>query len=70
MNQFGCMDIKRRRIILSCHIFFFGQVVIYHISIQLFFLGGGRGLNLEPCIYYALSLPIELSSRGHFYPTY
>jgi len=29
-----------------------------------FFVGGGRGLNLRPCIYYALS-PTKLSSRGH-----
>jgi len=29
-----------------------------------FFFGGGRVLNPIPCIYYALSLPIELSSRG------
>ncbi|AES61186.1 phloem protein [Medicago truncatula] len=28
-----------------------------------FFFGGVRGSNPEPCIYYALSLPIELSSR-------
>jgi len=27
------------------------------------FFGGCWGLNLEPCIYYTLSLPIELSSR-------
>jgi len=27
-------------------------------------LGGSRGLNLEPYIYYALSLPTELNSRG------
>jgi hypothetical protein len=25
--------------------------------------GGGRGLKPRPCIYYALSLPTELSSR-------
>jgi len=30
------------------------------------FFGGGRGSNHEPCIYYALFIPIELSSRGHF----
>ena len=23
------------------------------------FFGGGRGLNLRPCIYYALSLPTQ-----------
>jgi len=28
------------------------------------FFGGGRGLNPRPCIYYALSLPTELNSRG------
>jgi len=28
------------------------------------FFGGVRGLNPGPCIYYALSLPTELSSRG------
>lgn len=27
------------------------------------FFGGGRGLNSGPYIYYALSLPTELSSR-------
>ena len=26
---------------------------------------GGWDLNSEPCIYYALSLPTELSSRRH-----
>lgn len=35
------------------------------VSPCLFFLCGGWGLNLGPCIYYALYLPIELSSRGH-----
>jgi hypothetical protein len=29
-----------------------------------FFFYGGRGLNPEPCISYALSIPTELSSRG------
>jgi len=28
-----------------------------------FFFCGGRGLNLRPCIYYALSIPTELNSR-------
>jgi len=28
------------------------------------FFGGGQGSNFRPCIYYALSLPTELSSRG------
>jgi len=31
------------------------------------YFGGGRGLNPGPCIYYALSLRTELSSRGHTY---
>jgi len=30
-----------------------------------FFFCGGRGLNPKPCIYYALSLSIELNSWGH-----
>jgi len=29
-----------------------------------FLFGGGRGLNPEPSIYYAFSIPTELSSRG------
>lgn len=29
------------------------------------FFGCGRSLNLRPCVYYALFLRIELSSRGH-----
>jgi len=33
------------------------------VSTKLFFCGG-RGLNPGPCIYHALSLPTELSSRG------
>jgi hypothetical protein len=37
--------------------------IIIH-GIRIFF-GGGRGLNLKPYIYYALSLTIELSSQGH-----
>lgn len=28
------------------------------------FFGGGRDLNLGPCIFYALSQPTELSSQG------
>jgi len=28
------------------------------------FFGGGRGSNPRPCIYYALSIPTELSSKG------
>jgi len=35
---------------------------VYEIYI---FFGGGRGLNLQPCIYYALSISTELSSREH-----
>ena len=31
---------------------------------SFFFFCGGRGLNLGPCIYYALSLPTEWSSQG------
>lgn len=34
-----------------------------HLSIFIFF-GGGRGSNPGPCIFYALSIPTELSSRG------
>ena len=30
----------------------------------IFFFCGGRGLNLRPCIYYTLSKPTELNSRG------
>jgi hypothetical protein len=29
------------------------------------FFGGGRGSNPGPYIFYALSIPTELSSRGH-----
>jgi len=28
---------------------------------------GVRGSNPDPCIYYALSMPIELISRGQFF---
>jgi len=28
--------------------------------------GGGGGLSPGPCIFYALSIPTELISRGHF----
>jgi len=31
------------------------------------FFGGGRGFNPMPCIYYAFSLPTELSSRGRWW---
>jgi len=31
---------------------------------MLIFFCGGRGLKLGSCIYYELSLPTELSSRG------
>jgi hypothetical protein len=31
---------------------------------KLDFFGGGRDLNPEPCIFYVLSKPTELSSRG------
>jgi len=31
---------------------------------KAFLFCGGRGLNLEPCIFYALFIPTELSSRG------
>ena len=37
------------------------------ISFLVFFFGVGRGLNPGPCIYYALSLPTELSSRERFF---
>jgi len=30
----------------------------------MFFFGSGRGLNPGLCIFYALSQPTELSSRG------
>jgi len=29
------------------------------------FFYGGQGLNLGPCIYYALSFPTKLNSRGY-----
>ena len=38
--------------------------VKFNPSCFFFVFCGGRGLNPEPCIYYALSLLIELSSRG------
>lgn len=31
-----------------------------------FYIGGGRGLNLIPCIFYALPISIELSSQKPF----
>jgi len=34
---------------------------------SVIFFGGGWGLNPGPCIYYALSISIELSSRGHVF---
>jgi len=30
----------------------------------IIFFGGGRGLNPKPYIYYALSIPTDLSSQG------
>jgi len=36
------------------------------VSISRLFFGGGRGLNPEPCIYYVLFLPTELSSQGFY----
>jgi hypothetical protein len=41
-------------------------LTILEIRTILFFFCGGRGLNHRPCIYYALSKPIELRSRGQF----
>jgi len=32
---------------------------------NIIFFGGGQGLNPEPYIHYALSLPTELSLRRH-----
>jgi hypothetical protein len=40
----------------------------FSYSMPFFFLGGGQGLNPGPCIYYALCIPTELSSRGHSMP--
>ena len=43
-----------------------GYIYIYiyiYFGIICFFCGG-RGSNPKPCIFYALSLPTELSSRG------
>jgi len=40
---------------------------LFYISVSKqngIFFYGGRSLNLGPCIFYALSLPTELSSRG------
>jgi len=37
----------------------------YIVHIICYFFGGGRGLYPGPCIYYVLSLPTELSLRGH-----
>jgi hypothetical protein len=36
-----------------------------NITVWFFFCCGGRDLNLRPYIYYALSIPTELSSQGH-----
>lgn len=35
------------------------------VSDKLYFFCGG-GLNLRHCIYYALSIPIELNSQGQW----
>jgi hypothetical protein len=36
-----------------------------HYGLVFFFFCGGRYLNPGPCIFYALSVPTELCSRGH-----
>jgi len=44
------------------------KVFMVSISrIVFFFFSGGRGSNLRLCIYYALSIPTELKSRGQYY---
>jgi len=35
-----------------------------------FSFGGGRGSNPGPCIFYVLSIPTKLSSRGQSFPFY
>jgi hypothetical protein len=44
-------------------------VTVFFLWWPRFFFGGGRGSNHGPCIYYALSIPTELSSRGHLFVT-
>jgi len=39
------------------------QIITNYVYLFLSFFGGGRGSNLGPCIFYALSIPTELSSR-------
>jgi len=40
------------------------RFIYMSILVTLIFFSVGRGLNPEPCMFYVLSLPIELSSRG------
>jgi len=53
-----CILIKTLRL---CYVFL---IKIYGITTIPLIFGGGKCLNPEPCIYYALSIPTELSSRG------
>jgi len=39
------------------------------LLLLLLLFGGGRDLNPGPCIFYALSIPIELSSQDCYYFT-
>jgi len=45
------------------------NIIKINFNIKWFYnqghFGGGWGLNPGPCIFYALSLSTELSSRGH-----
>lgn len=40
------------------------------IYVQYIFFGSDRGLNPDPCVFYALSKSTELSSRGHMSNTF
>jgi len=47
--------------IYAVSLLFYTPYILYTYN-SIFF--GGRGLNHRPCIYNALSIPTELSSRG------
>jgi hypothetical protein len=44
-------------------IFLKKKIKLCFLILQLSFFGGVRGSNPKPCIYYASSLPTELSSQ-------
>jgi len=42
----------------------FDRIILTQPKLRIYIFGSGRGLNPGPCIFYALSQPTELSSRG------